>query len=90
MASEQHLQSAIIKYLKGEGHSVFKTIQSSRRGISDVIICLAPHGRFLAIEVKIKGNKPSPLQKHYIQEVLDCGGLAMVAYSLEDVKKYLL
>jgi hypothetical protein len=56
-------------------------------GISDLIGII--DGRFIAIEVKVEeeGNDATKLQKWFIDRVNKCGGIAFVAYSLEDVKK---
>lgn len=54
------------------------------KGISDIIGCLAD-GRFLAIEVKRKGNKPSQEQSDFIDKVNKYGGIGLIAYSLDDV-----
>ena len=86
--TEQALQRKIVEYLKSEGYSVFVTIASSRRGIADVIAC-SNAGRFIALEVKIEGNKPSPLQTKYIDEVRKNNGVAAVVYSLDEVKQAL-
>jgi len=44
-------------------------------------------GRFLAIEVKRPGNKPTPNQVEFISNVNKHGGIAFVATSVEDVEK---
>ena len=54
------------------------------KGISDIIGCL-PDGRFLAIEVKRQGNKPSIEQADFLKRVNMMGGIGFVAYSLDDV-----
>ena len=53
-------------------------------GISD-IIGLLPDGRFLAIEAKVDKNKPTPDQWDFINAVRLNKGIAIVAYSLDDV-----
>ena len=85
---ESKIQAKIIKYLKAEGYSVFKTIACNRRGIADIIAC-SPTGRFVALEVKQLKGVTSPLQKLYIEEVLTHGGIAGVVRSVEDVKELL-
>ena len=54
------------------------------KGMSDIICCL--HGKFVAIEAKGPRGKERPAQKLYRQRVKDAGGIAIVAYSLEDVE----
>lgn len=54
-----------------------------RNGISDILGVW--NGRMLAIEVKAPGNKPSSDQTEFINAVNASGGIAFVAYSLEQV-----
>jgi VRR-NUC domain-containing protein len=58
------------------------------RGMSDMIVCL-PDGRFAAIEVKKKGNKPTQEQLQFLEAVHRANGIGIVAYSLDDVMKLL-
>ena len=96
---ERDIQKTIFDYLrmkkilcfKHRNVGIFKKDTGSyiplpfgEKGISDIIGCL-PSGQFLAIEVKVKGNKPSPEQEAFILKVKAAGGKAFVAYSLEDV-----
>lgn len=48
---------------------------------------IVPLARFLAIEVKRPGRAPSPAQTAFLQRVADAGGLAIVAKSLDDVRR---
>ena len=41
--------------------------------------------QFCAVEVKAEGKKPTPEQAAFLQHVRDAGGIAIVAYSTEDV-----
>jgi hypothetical protein len=52
-------------------------------GTSDIIGCW--HGRFLAIECKLPGNKPTALQVEFLERIRTAGGIGMVAYSVNDV-----
>jgi hypothetical protein len=64
------------------------------KGVADIIaiksehdpICECQFGRFLAIEVKRPGLKPSEDQEKFLRSVTDAGGIAIVAYSLADVR----
>lgn len=58
------------------------------RGVSDILGIL-PDGRFLAIECKTGYNKASDVQKEFIKNINDNGGVAFVAYGIEDVNKKL-
>lgn len=53
------------------------------KGISDLIGC--HEGKFIALEVKRPGGKPSPEQMQFIADVQRSGGIAGVVYSVEDV-----
>lgn len=57
---------------------------ASINGISDIIGVLRD-GRFLAIECKVAGKKPSPDQVTFLEAIRKSGGVAVVAYELEDV-----
>ena len=54
------------------------------RGMSDMLFC-SPDGRFGAIEVKRKGNKPTPEQEEFLERVRRNGGIAVIAYSIDEV-----
>lgn len=41
-------------------------------------------GRFLAVEVKVPGENPTPEQTRFIEGVLAAGGIAGVARSVDD------
>ena len=64
---------------KGQGRFIkFAHVE----GISD-IIGMTPTGRFLAVECKMVGNKPTKKQQDFLEAVADSGGLAVVAYSAD-------
>lgn len=55
-------------------------------GISD-IIGIMPNGIWLAIECKIKPNKPTEEQINFLTMIKDRGGIGLVAYTLEDAER---
>lgn len=61
----------------------------------DILACIvSPHdpegfGRFVAIECKAAGNKPTKHQEMTLRQVEKAGGVAVVAYSWADVEKVL-
>lgn len=61
-------------------------VRLAHPGTSDITGC-CKDGRFLAIECKIRPNKPTALQEAYLEEVRRRGGIAIVAYDLESVMK---
>lgn len=54
------------------------------KGIPDFIGCW--RGRFFAIETKAFKNKETPWQTLIRNKILAAGGLAIAAYTIEDVK----
>lgn len=78
--TENQFQTKVIKYLRGKGHYVLNVAGSSqqRKGTPDLIVCI--NGTFWGIELKCKGNKPSPLQLHALKEIDNAGGIAIVLY----------
>lgn len=100
MSEEKLIENSILGYLHLYGivtwknHSVGiydptkgvhrKPGKYHRNGVSDILGC-APDGRFIAIEVKTKKSHPSKNQKDFIQDILDNGGIAFVARSIDDV-----
>jgi len=80
---EQTIQRKILRELKDLGIYAYKNISTNRKGIPDIIACV--NGKFLAIEVKSKGGKPTKLQEYNIEQIRKSGGSAIVAYSVEDV-----
>ena len=92
---EQTIVNQIIAYLKLNGYFVWRQntgamkldnrfIQFGFKGISD-IIGMTPSGRFIAIECKVKGNKPTQFQTDFLEGVVEHGGIAILAYSLDEV-----
>ncbi len=85
---EALIQKEILQYLNSLPDTFAVKIQQgpySYIGISDILCCR--HGIFIAIEVKKKPNRPTPLQLEFLRKVSDAGGIGIVAYSVEDVKK---
>ena len=98
---ESEIQHAIIQYLELRKFIVVKVnntgvyvkardtyIPPRQKGIPD-LLCMAPGGRYLAVEVKRPGQHPSDDQRAFLERVEAKGGLALVAYSLDDVIKFL-
>lgn len=56
-------------------------------GVADILGMF--DGRMMAIEVKRPGGKPSDYQIEFLTKVRQYGGIAFVAYSIEDVIKNL-
>jgi hypothetical protein len=54
-------------------------------GCSDVLAILPPRGRLAAIELKKKGQGPTPEQIAFLGHVKAAGGLALVIRSVEEL-----
>lgn len=100
---ETQLVKQIKDYLNYQGHMVDRTnsgvirltsesngrgrmIRLARAGTADITGC-SKSGRFLAVECKVGKNKTTDLQNQYLEEVKRRGGIAVIAYSLDDVIK---
>ena len=70
---ESQVVTTLLKTLKEHGF-FWKASDRYHAGIPDIIGCV--QGRFIAIEVKIDGNKPTPLQVYYIGKIQECGGFS--------------
>lgn len=53
-------------------------------GRSDLIVCAAPSGMFIAIEVKDDGKRPTAKQEAFMQAVRCAGGAAFVAHNVAE------
>lgn len=87
--SEKRIENQIKQYLDSIGAWHIKTHGNmfSKAGTPDIIACL--RGRFVAIEVKQPGGRVSPLQMAHIKLINQAGGVAFVAYSVEEAKGHL-
>jgi hypothetical protein len=52
-------------------------------GIPDLLVCY--QGIFLGLEVKLPGEKPSPIQRQVLKSIEVAGGVARVVCSVEEV-----
>lgn len=86
---ESALQKKIQKLIESYGGWVVKYhgSQYSKAGVPDLLACI--HGRFLAIEVKLPGNKATKIQDAEIKRVREAGGTAFVADNVEMVEQFL-
>lgn len=97
---EQGLMNAIVDYLRlrgcvairinsgaipVEGEGGRRLIRLADKGTSDILCCY--RGLFVAIETKIGSNTPTPAQEAFLADVRRAGGVAIVAYSIEDVER---
>ncbi len=87
---ESDIKRQIQKYLKLRGIFNWNQWQGqfSVPGVPDVIGILKG-GRILGIEIKRPGGKIRDEQKAFIDRINEEGGLAFVAYSVDDVIRHL-
>ena len=86
---EANLQRRIAKMLRDQGDYVFNVVGNpmQQRGTADLLVC--HQGLFIALEVKDKGGKESKLQRFERGKVYNAGGVAGVAWSMDDVAQLL-
>jgi len=75
---EAKVKASVVKILKANGVYYFfpATGGYGRSGVPDIICCL--RGRFLAIECKAGGNKPTELQLRELHKINQSGGITFV------------
>jgi len=54
-------------------------------GMPDLVVCYK--GRFVALECKVRGNKPTVLQHITLGKIRKAGGIAECVWTLEDAKR---
>lgn len=95
------LTNAILEYLAWRGIKAWKNqtgaysvedgmhkrrfIRFGRKGSGDILGIMPPDGRFLSIEVKVGKDKPRDAQREWMADVVQHGGIAIIAHSIEDV-----
>lgn len=75
---ERAVKDKVVKQLKALGAYYFYPVTGGwgASGVPDIVGCYK--GKFFGIECKANGNKPTPLQKKNIDEIIGAGGLAIV------------
>jgi hypothetical protein len=88
MTPETKLKVRILKYLASFGKDIwfFKVAGGPFQmpGVPDIIGCY--RGKMFGIEAKSKSGKPTDRQLHEIEKINAAGGVAGLAYSLEDAQ----
>lgn len=83
--TEAQIQSNIIKYLKQNNYIFVKVHGTNRAGWPDLTGSIK--GIFVGIEVKKLGGRLSKLQIKTINAIRLQGGIAGVAYNIDDAKE---
>jgi len=83
---EKTIENQIKKWLESQGYWWMKVHGDmfQKSGVPDILACI--NGKFVGIEVKRPGGVVSELQKYNIEKIQAAGGVAFVAYSVEDVR----
>ena len=78
LTPEGKVKAKVVKVLRDEGVYYFfpATHGYGRSGVPDIICCVT--GKFLAIECKAGGNKPTALQIREIETIRQAGGVAVI------------
>lgn len=86
---EKTIENQIKKYLKEKKIWYFKVWGGGYQtaGIPDIIAC--HKGHFIAIEVKNENGRTTALQDINLELIRLCGGIAIIARSVNDVKEVL-
>jgi hypothetical protein len=87
--SETRLKEKVVAMLRRNYPGIFfyKAADKFQSGIPDLIGCYK--GRFFGLELKFGVNRATRLQEHVLQKIRAAGGMAGVAYNIEDVKNIL-
>ena len=85
---EKNIQAYILKNLRGLDNSWWvKPTVTNLVGCPDILGTFK--GRFIAIEVKRPGCKPSPKQVFEMDKIIKAGGIAFIGTSWKEVREEL-
>jgi hypothetical protein len=91
MSTERSFRTGqVIPFLKSLKNTFFEPIQQMAIvGSPDFVACI--NGRFVALELKSKTGKLSPLQMYKLNQITFCNGISLVVSpnNWENVKKTL-
>ena len=78
MAQEKQFENKIKKYLADRGHYHVKYFANrmTKVGVPDILACV--NGYFVGIEVKSSTGKPSDLQIHNVEKIIESFGFAVI------------
>lgn len=87
--SEPEFQRDAIDYIESRNGYVVKVTVSSynKKGTPDLIVCF--NGKFVALELKVKDNKPSKIQEAKMKQIVRAGGIAKPAWTIQEIKEIL-
>lgn len=78
MTPEKKVKDKVVKLLKEVGAYHFYPVASGygSAGIPDIVACIK--GRFIGIECKANGGKPTALQEKNLLTIVEKGGIAVL------------
>jgi hypothetical protein len=82
---EGKLKAEVKAYLKEQGAYFFMPVQTGFGAATVDFLCCVK-GRFVAIETKVRPRRATLRQMRCLEHVRDAGGVAFVAYDIEDVR----
>lgn len=68
--------------------SVGKFRTAAKKGVSDILGCLPPSGKLIAIEIKIGKDRLSPEQEGFLKNLEHAGALTFIAKDFESFKEW--
>lgn len=83
-------QGQVMPFLKTLKNTMYFSIQQvAILDDPDIVLCM--RGKFVALELKARGERPRPLQRHKLNRVEEAGGFSLVADpdNWERIKKVL-
>lgn len=80
---EGRLKQAVVTRLRQRGCKVLVTTGVAQAGTPDLVACW--RGRCLALEIKTRNTRPTPLQQHELEAWSMAGACATVIRSVDDV-----
>jgi hypothetical protein len=78
--------AAVVEGVGPGGRPSRRFVRYAFPGCADILGQLRGSGRFLAIEVKAPKGRATQEQTDFLQQVIDGGGVAVIARSIEDVR----
>jgi len=91
MQPESRLVQKIRRHLAARGAWSAKIQGSDDKfqevGLPDLFACY--RGRFIGLEVKLPGEKPSPRQEVVLHRIREAGGIGQVVSSVDEVERIL-
>lgn len=66
-----------------------RLFRGAPKGTSDLLCCVPPLGKLLAIEVKSRTGVLRPSQRTFLKQVVALGGMAFIARTVDDARAIL-